>query len=679
MDSQNDISSLTNENRVLKRRVERMTREFKHLVNLHEQATRTRDYSEREKQLQYEYNYLFLENSTDMIFVLDHDMKFKLGTRVLVNFLGYIDSSHLTDMNFKDIFTSQMPVCWLVSTEKRLLSVIKTRQHLTYTEEIELLPEPRVFNISISPAINSRGEVMGVICHMHDTTELVRIKEAAEAATKAKSSFLASMSHEIRTPMNAIKGLTELLERTELTAQQHIYVSNTIRATESLLKIIDDVLDISKLEANRYMIVNAQYDTASALGDLCNLMQPKAEAKGLYFVANIEPSIPKGLNGDIVRIKQILINIINNAIKFTHTGGISLSVSGEYKNDTYYQIYKIKDTGQGIKQEDIDKIFQAFEQADFYKNRNISGTGLGLAISKNLAELMGGCITVESDYGKGSTFTVRLKQEIADKSPIAAIKDPGSKRVLYLCDDPGIISAVTGMYASLSADIDVATDSDAFADMLSKNNYTHVVTTLDNDPDIIRKNEEALRKCSVASVKSLAIYSKLNMPDYVQILFRPVLVMTLAAFLNNELSKPVNPKKENEILGSVLYTDARVLVVDDNEINLLVASEILRAYGIEPEMASDGEQAVKLIKANKYDLVFMDHMMPGMDGLQATEIIRKQTCIEQPAIIALTANAIFGMEKMYLENGFDGYITKPIDTAALDLILAKWLGANSSN
>ncbi len=668
-----EYENLLKENASLKRRVERMTKEISYISNMYSQAASTRDYSEREKQLQYEYNYLFLENSQGIIFVLNSDMRYKIGTRVLVEFLGFRNADNLVDAHFSEIFADRMPRGWVEETHKKFIEVMNARTPLDYNEEISLPEGDRVFNMLISPAVNSKGDVMGIICQMHDNTELVRTKEMAEAATKAKTSFLASMSHEIRTPMNAINGLIDLLARTSLTAQQNAYITNVKSATVSLLQIINDVLDFSKIEANRYEIVDAEYESSAAIRDICNLMQPKTEEKGLYFIVDIAPGTPSSMRGDSLRINQVLINIINNAIKFTHQGGIRLDAHCSFEpGDTCLLTFRISDTGQGIREDELDKIFKAFEQADHYKNRNISGTGLGLAISKNLVELMGGTIEVESEYGSGSAFTVKIPQKIVSRRPLAKVEQPETKRLLLFAETEEKARVISGMLRNLAVNPDIACSEADFTRRLGENDYTHVLLSSPEDPRIIESNENRLQNCVVGSIKSLSAYASLKFPDNVSILFRPVMVTAFADFLNGKAAVSAEQKHSDDGFDKYRFPGLKALIVDDNAINLIVASEIIKTYDIEPDEASSGGEALDMVLAAGYDIVFMDHMMPGMDGIEATAAIRALPVPKRPVIIALTANAILGMEKMYLDNGFDGYLTKPLSVSALNEIMLKW-------
>lgn len=671
---QEDAASLLKENKILKRRMDRMTKEMKNLVALHDQALRLRDFSEQEKNIQYEYNILLLENAPDIIFILDMEMRFRLGTKAFLRFLGRDDAGTLGGVLFDDFFSGVMPEEWIRSTRVLFDSAVNERKQSQYTDEVVLGDDRKVFSISIAPAVDSEGTVTGVICLMHDSTELVAMKEAAEAATQAKSSFLASMSHEIRTPMNAIKGFSDLMTRTALSNQQKAYTDNIVNATSSLLMIINDILDFSKIEANRYEIAKADYDTASELGELCSLMQPKAEEKGIYFVADIDPNIPSALIGDHLRIRQILINIINNAIKFTHEGGIVFSMRAEHvAGDEWLTTYHIKDTGQGIKAEELPKIFQAFEQADFYKNRNIVGTGLGLAISKSLAELMDGGISVASEYGAGSEFIVTVPQTAASLTPLVRLDALEEKNVLAFYPDRAIAALASSTLAKLGASHVAVSDSDAFHEAIGKNAFTHIL--IDGDIDLAEQVAEQVPHASVACLRSLSGVNA-EIPDHVRILFKPLMVFGLAAFINGKADKDAVGHSSADKLGSMSFKNARVLIVDDNEINLIVASEIIKTYDIEPETVNSGAAAIEKIRNTEYDLVFMDHMMPGMDGIEATAAVRALDIV-QPVVIALTANAILGMEDVYTKSGFDGYVTKPIDVESLNAVLAKHLGGKT--
>jgi signal transduction histidine kinase/CheY-like chemotaxis protein len=396
------------------------------------------------------------------------------------------------------------------------------------------------------------------------TEELQNQTRLAVEASRAKSAFLARMSHEIRTPMNAIIGLSEALFQRDLPDEIVEDVWNIKQAGISLLSIINDILDFSKIEAGKVDIVNSDYMFSSLIHDVENIIKFRIAETPLKFITNIDAGLPSKLRGDMVRIRQILLNLLTNAVKYTREGSVTFTVSdaGTIPADGKILLsFEVADTGIGIKQEDLEMLFESFSRLDSQKNQGIEGTGLGLAISDNLCRLMGGEIRVRSVYGQGSVFTALIPQDIVDRQP-----------------------------------------------------------------------------------------------------FRPQAEKT-------ETAPPRAGKRRSEFTAP----EAKVLAVDDAVVNLAVIKNLLLPYKLGLDTCLSGERAIAMVKQKHYDLIFMDHMMPGMDGVETTAALRDLEDGNAIPVIALTANAVSGMREMFLKSGFNDYLSKPIDITKLDALMAAWI------
>ena len=384
-------------------------------------------------------------------------------------------------------------------------------------------------------------------------------KDAANASNKAKSDFLANMSHEIRTPMNAIIGMDEMILRERVSDKVRKYALDIQSAGKTLLAIINDILDFSKIESGKMELVPVDYSFASVMNDVVNMTMKKAEDKGLTYNLRVSKDIPSVLRGDEIRVRQVMLNVINNAIKYTHEGSVDIDVSFDQSTQMLWVI--VKDTGIGIKEEDLGKLFDSFERLETDKNRSIEGTGLGLNITKRLVTMMDGSIAVASVHGEGSTFTVQMKQGIVDRTPVGD-----------------------------------------FAENIS------------------RQNGQARER-------------------------RPV------------LSAP----------------DAKILIVDDNDMNLEVIEALLSDTKIKVTTADSGQECINILRESSFDLIFLDQMMPHMSGVQTLEAIRSEHLADTTSIIALTADAIVGARENYISEGFSDYLSKPVIYEALEEILMRYL------
>lgn len=500
-------------------------------------------------------------------------------------------------------------------------------------------------------------------------------KERADAANKAKSAFISNISHEIRTPMNAIVGMTQILLRMDLPKQEQKYLLNIQNSGNALLAIINDLLDISKIESGKMELVNEEYDFMSMLNDLGMIILNRIGDKDIELLFDIDPDIPAKMYGDILRIRQIIINLLNNATKFTEKGYVCLSVKIEnIQQDDIELFISVKDTGQGIRKEDISKLFGAFQQVDEKKNHHKEGTGLGLSISRQLTELMGGNIGVSSEYGKGSEFYFNIHQKIVDSSRAAQIS--GSPDVVIASnmknkDADIMLRKLAGQY-NLTYKEDIASDYQPDVFVLY---FTDQYGQMDN------KEKQLLdkQKVSICCVTNPMVEN--NLPDGIFTIDKPLYSYNFCNFIEDlqEHGKNTETAEENVDTSNekteFLAPDAKVLVADDNEINRMVVEEMLRPYGMQVDTAINGRQAVDMVKQKKYDIVFMDHIMPEMDGIEAVKAIRglEGDYYKEIPVIALTANAAEEQQKEYIQAGMDDYICKPVDMEEISGKIRKWI------
>jgi signal transduction histidine kinase/CheY-like chemotaxis protein/HPt (histidine-containing phosphotransfer) domain-containing protein len=523
-----------------------------------------------------------------------------------------------------------------------------------------------IYDIEINPVF------MGVILILLFSLIILRINAAqirSDEISAYKSTFLAQMSHEIRTPMNTVLGMSELALREHDPTQVTDYVAGIKRAAHSLLSIINDILDISRLDAGTLRITPVSYYFASLLNDAISMIRVQVAEKPVIFTANVDSWIPNALIGDETRVKQILINLLSNAVKYTSEGFISLDIQGTLQDHkTILLTIKVSDSGIGIRKNDMKILFENFVRLDLEKNRGVEGAGLGLVITRNLCRAMGGDVNVQSEYGKGSTFTAAIVQTFDEDEGIARVENAPGKRALCFEERDLYAASILRTLETLGVPAKRCTEREEFFRELDRGEYQFAFITANIAEETVdRIRTGFLPTNPVLLANPGEMVSNYNIP----MLTMPFYATPAANVLNNR--SIFDQRKQRSI--RFIAPDARVLVVDDIATNVKVAEGLLTLYQPVIDSCYDGRTAIELVRKHHYDLIFLDHMMPGMDGIETVAAIRalKEERFLSLPIVALTANAIFGMREMFLESGFDDYLAKPIEMNKLDEIMAQWV------
>jgi two-component system sensor histidine kinase/response regulator len=639
-----------------------------------------------------------INSISDLIFYKDSSGKFLGCNRAYAALVGH-PVEDVRGHTSADFFPPEIAAA-MEARDRRCLENLREESSefwVTYPDGQEAL-----FDTVVSPLWDENGQVQGLLGVSRNITERKRTeqeirhaKEIAEEATRMKSDFLANMSHEIRTPMNAIIGLSHLVLKTELNPRQRDYIQKVQSSGQHLLGIINDILDFSKVEAGKLDLENTDFELEKLLDSTSSLISEKCHAKGLELVFDVAPDVPAALVGDSLRLGQILLNYANNAVKFTEKGEIVVSVRATQHTERDVLLhFRVQDTGIGLTQEQMGRLFKSFSQADTSTTRKFGGTGLGLAICKKLAELMGGEVGVESEYGKGSTFwfSARLGIGQAKKRELLPNPDLRGRRALVVDDNDHARAVIVDMLQSMTFTVtEAACGADAVEDVrrAAQAGQPYDIVYLDWRMPGMDGLETARH------IKSLGLDS-------------PPMLLMVTAFgreemlkeasrtgIDNVLVKPVSPSLLFDatigVLGgkrefptsdpAVAVSDTRlaairgkrILLVEDNDINQQVARELLEDAGLVVDVADNGEVALSMVQKSSYDLVFMDMQMPVMDGVTATRAIRAISQLAHLPVVAMTANAMEADRNKCLEAGMNDFLVKPIDPDDMWTILLRWV------
>ncbi len=655
-------------------------------------------------QLEHERDRLrtLIDHLPDFVFIKDKEGNFVTVNRALTSMYGKKSEQELVGKNDFEFSPHELAQAYRNDD----LQVMKTRKPLINREEENLLADgSRRWLLTTKVALtNHRNEVVGLVGIARDITkrkkaeqELQSAKEAAEVANRAKSEFLANMSHEIRTPMNAIIGMSELVLDTELTAQQRDYLETVLNSAESLLGIINDILDFSKIESGRFELESYPIDLREWLGDSVKPLALRAHSKKLELAYHISPEVPPYVRGDALRLRQVIVNLLGNAIKFTHKGEVILDVSVEEDSENQIRLhFRVSDTGVGMTPETQERVFNAFEQADMSTTREFGGTGLGLTISSRLVNLMGGKVWIESKLGRGSTFhfSALFEHATRDEVPkslresasldglhVLIVDDNKTNRQILneMCTnwrmDPVAVENVSLAIQQLTEAFKNGTPFDLVitdASMPDVDGFTlaekikddeHLGSTIVMMLTSLDRTED-IRRCEELSIKSY-----LTKPIKQSDLFDAIM-----AAVDIDVSSIIDADA-NTAEAIPRTRPLKILLAEDSLANQKLAVGLLSKWNHSVTVANNGREAVDAIQSDTFDIVLMDVQMPELDGLGATKEIRTlqaQNKLPEFPIVAMTAHAMKGDRERCLESGMDEYVSKPVRPFELATVIAKF-------
>lgn len=616
-----------------------------------------------------------IESMKDGIFVLDNDGRIVDLNPAAKTILNQPDGTSILGRPFSQVLPQYEQKSNQFANAGRGVSEIQIHKD----------DQTHFYEVQTALLTDQHHQPTGRLIVLHETTEhkqfetvLQRAKEEAETAVKTKTAFLANMSHEIRTPLNAVIGMAELLRNTSLTLEQQEFIETIYTSSDTLLNLINNILDFSKIETGNVKLEVEPFDLQDCLEVSLNLILPLINVHSVKLAYYIDEQTPSTFDGDVVRLRQILVNLLGNAAKFTDEGDISVHVTSEQLDQNKYRLhFAVKDTGIGISEDRIETLFESFTQADASTTRKYGGTGLGLAISKKLSQLMGGDIWVESKVGHGSTFHFTIQAPKSTRQPVRFLRPDQprlrGKRLLIIADNADNRRLISRESRSWGMSPYVASTSEEALYWLRK-----------SDPfDVTLIDQAVLELEGAGFIDQMKKCHQLPLPFVILKTDQTPLTQFSSIDFAATLEKPFAPAQLNNVLSGIFSTakgattkphttqitgvdmaqhhPLRILIAEDNRINQKVAMRILENLGYQPEIANNGLEVIDVLQSKQFDVILMDIQMPKMDGLETTRrILDEWPMDKRPFIVAMTAHALEGDRERYLANGLDDYISKPI-------------------